>query len=280
MAARPFRFGASIINIGTSRSVWHARAREIEGLGYDVLLVNDHLGMAAPFPALVSAADVTGMRLGTYVLNAGVQHPAYLAREVADAHRLTEGRLELGLGAGYVEHEFTAAGLPFGTPGSRLRRLQQVLAETKELLLAEPDRPLPPIMIAAAGDRLLEYAARTADIISFPITAGFGPGTPEEALARRVDRVRTAAGDRFADLELNLFVAAVGAQVDDLDLSIVASASGRPAEELVDLPGVLVGSPRQIADKLGHYRDTYGISYVSVLEPHMHLFAEVIPLLR
>jgi probable F420-dependent oxidoreductase len=277
-----FRFGAGLIDVGGSRSAWHAHAREVEDLGYDILLVHDHLGMASPFPALVSAAEATttSLRLGTYVMNAGVASPAYLARDVADTYRLTDGRLELGLGTGYVEQEFTAAGLPFGSPGSRLRRLQQVVRETRELLLAEPDRPLPPVMIAAVGDRLLEFAAREADIVSFPITVGFGPGTPEEALAGRVERVRAAAGDRIADLELNLFVAGVGERVDDIDLSVIMAASGKSAEELADLPGVLVGSPRQIADKLLHYRDAYGISYVSVLGPSIRRFAEVIPLLR
>src|ERR1700754_4676440 len=105
MTDHPFRFGISLFNVG-SRSAWRARVREVEDLGYDVLQVADHLGMAAPFPALVAAADVTSIRLGTFVLNAGILHPAYLARDVADVYRLTDGRLELGLGAGYVQAEF------------------------------------------------------------------------------------------------------------------------------------------------------------------------------
>src|ERR1700753_3643168 len=121
MTTRPFRFGVSLFNVG-SRSAWRTRVREAEDLGYDVLQVTDHLGVAAPFPALVAAADVTNMRLGTYVLNAGILSPAYLARDVADVHRLTDGRLELGLGAGYVPAEFEAVGLPFGTGGERVRK--------------------------------------------------------------------------------------------------------------------------------------------------------------
>lgn len=280
MSDRPFRFGVSLFTVGGSRSAWHGRVRRAEDLGYDVLQVADHLGVPAPFPALVAAADVTSMRLGTYVLNAGVCSPAYLARDVADTHRLTDGRLELGIGTGYVEEEFTAAGLPFGTPGSRVRRLTEVVTQTRELLEAQADRPVPPIMVAGAGDRVLDFAARTADIVSFPITAGFGPGTPEQALAARVDRVRAAAGDRLPDLELNLFVAGVGERLADVDLSVVIAASGKSAEELADLPGVLVGSPRQIADKLLHYRAEHGISYISVIEPHLEAFAKVIPLLR
>jgi probable F420-dependent oxidoreductase len=280
MNVRSFRFGASLGHTGPSRSAWHARAREAEDLGYDVLQVPDHLGTTAPFPALVAAAEVTGIRLGTYVLNAGVVSPAYLARDVADTWRLTDGRLELGLGAGYVPDEFTAAGLPFGTPGSRLRKLEEVLTAVRDLLAAQADAPRPPIMLAGAGDRILTLAAGTADIVSFPITAGFGAGTPEQALAARVRRVRDAAAERIADIELNLFVAGAGHRVADIDLSVISAATGMSAEQLAELPGVLVGSPRQIADTLLRYREELGISYVSVLEDHMRMFAEVIPLLR
>ncbi|MFC7645574.1 TIGR03621 family F420-dependent LLM class oxidoreductase [Streptosporangium lutulentum] len=280
MNDRSFRFGASLLSAGPSRSTWRARVQEVEDLGYDVLQVPDHLGMMAPFPALVAAADVTGIRLGTYVLNAGVSSPAYLAREVADTYRLTDGQLELGLGAGYVPEEFAAAGLSFGTPGSRLRRLEEVLTGVRELLAAEADAPRPPIMLAGSGDRILSLAARNADIVSFPITAGFGAGTPEQALAARVQRVREAAGERITDIELNLFVAGVGRQVTDIDLSVISAATGMSPEQLADLPGVLVGSPQRIADDLLRYREEFGIGYISVLEPHMRTFAEVIPLLR
>jgi probable F420-dependent oxidoreductase len=280
MSVRPFRFGASLGNFSSSRSALSARVREVEDLGYDILQVPDHLGLVAPFPSLVAAAGVTSIRLGTYVLNAGVQTPAYLARDVADTWRLTDGRLELGLGAGYMQGEFAAAGLSFGTPGSRLRKLEEVITQTRKLLAAETDAPRPPIMVAGAGDRILALAAQVADIVSFPITAGFGPGSPEEALAARVRRVREAAGERIGDIELNLFVAGAGRKVKEIDLSVISAASGKSAEELAQLPGVLVGSPRQIADTLLRYRDEFGISYVSVLEDHMRVFAEVIPLLR
>jgi probable F420-dependent oxidoreductase len=280
MNVRPFRFGASLVNSAPSRSAWQARAREVEDLGYDILQVPDHLGMVSPFLALVAAADVTSIRLGTYVLNAGVWSPGYLARDVANTWGLTDGRLELGLGAGYMPDEFAAAGLPFGTPGSRLRKLEELLTETRKLLAAEAGAPRPPVMVAGSGDRILSLAARTVDIVSFPITAGFGPGRPEEVLAGRVQRVREAAGDRIADIELNLFVAGVGRRVVDIDLSVISAASGKPAEELAELPGVLVGSPRQIADTLLRYREEFGISYIGVLEDHMKAFAEVIPLLR
>lgn len=278
MIDHPFRFGVSMNSVG-SRSDWRKRVRDAEGMGYDVLQVADHLGKLSPFAALVAAADVTSMRLGTYVLNAGVVSPAYLARTVADVHRLTDGRLELGLGAGYVPDEFKAVGLPFGSGGERLAKLEQTLAGTRALLTAEADRPLPPVMLAGAGDRILRLAAREADIFSFAITAGITPGMePEDAFARRVGVLREAAGGR--DIELNLFVAGVGPSVDKLDLAIVRKAGGFDDAQLIRLPGVLVGSPGEIADRLRRYREEYGVSYISVLEPHMTTFADVIKELR
>ncbi|HSZ39096.1 MAG TPA: TIGR03621 family F420-dependent LLM class oxidoreductase [Trebonia sp.] len=280
MSTRPFRFGVSLLNAG-SRSSWRARVREAEDLGYDVLQVPDHLGTAAPFPALVAAADVTSMRLGTYVLNAGTLNPAYLARDVADVYRLTDGRLELGIGAGYVPAEFEAAGVPFGSGGERLRKLAATLSKTRELLATEADKPVPPIMLSGAGDRMLRLAGREADIFSFSVMAGLAPGAaPEDAFARRVQVLREAAGSRFGDVELNLFVAAVGASADQVDLSIIRNASGLTDDQLLQVPGVLVGSPDEIADRLVRYRETFGTSYISVLEPHMAAFAGVIKHLR
>jgi probable F420-dependent oxidoreductase len=274
---RSFRFGVSFLQVGSLLS-WQSRVREAEDLGYDVLQVPDHLGLAAPFPALVAAAAVSNLTVGTYVLNAGVLTPAYLAREAADTWRLTGGRLELGLGAGYVEAEFEAAGVPFGTPGSRLRKLTSLLTETSALLDAEDDKPNPPIMVAGVGDRILTMAAASADIISFPIQVGFGPGTPDENLGARAAFTREAAGGR--DIELNLFVAGVGDSPEAIDLSVLNKASGMTNEQLATLPGVLAGSPAEIAERLQRYRSEYGISYISVLEPHMAAFAKVIALLR
>lgn len=281
MTDHPFRFGVSLFTVG-SRSAWRARVREVEDLGYNVLQVADHLGLAAPFPALVAAADVTSeLRLGTYVLNAAIRSPAYLARDVADVYRLTDGRLELGLGAGYVPAEFEAVGQPFGSGGERLRKLKAVLAQTRTLLAAEPDKPLPPIMLAGAGDAMLRFAGREADIFSFSIMAGIAEGrSPREAFAERVRVLRGAAGERFDAIELNLFVAAVGESVEKADLSVVRQASGLSDAALVQLPGVLVGSPGEIAEQLLQYREEFGVSYISVLEPHMAAFAEVIKHLR
>ncbi|MEV4349308.1 TIGR03621 family F420-dependent LLM class oxidoreductase [Actinoplanes sp. NPDC049596] len=280
MTTAPFRFGVSLLKL-TSRSEWRARVRQAEDMGYDVLHVPDHLETPSPLVALVAAADATSMRLGTFVMNAGIVNPKYLARDVADVYRLTEGRLELGLGAGYVPAEFEAVGLPFGTGGERLQKLEAVLSTTRQLLAEEPDKPQPRIMLAGAGDRMLRLGARAADIFSFNIRAGLTEGmTPDQAFAHRIEILREAAGDRFADLELNLGAAAVAESLDDLDLEVIGKASGLDDTQLGQLPAVLVGSPREIADRLQRYREQHDVSYISVLEPHMNFFARVIKHLR
>jgi probable F420-dependent oxidoreductase len=281
MADHSFRFGVAMSTVG-SRATWLEKVRTAADLGYDTLQVPDHLGLAAPFPALVAAAEATStMRLGTFVLNTGLYHPWLLARDVADTHRLTDGRFELGLGTGYLEHEFAAAGVPFGSGAERLRHLADTLREVRERLAAEPDRPQPPILLAGAGRRLLELAGREADIVGFSVQAAVTTGVrPERALADRIAVVRAAAGDRFAGLELNLIIGAVGPAPAELDLTIARAATGLPDEQLLALPSVLCGPAQEIADRLRRYRDEFGITYYGVLEPHMAAFAPIIALLR
>ncbi|MEV6844847.1 TIGR03621 family F420-dependent LLM class oxidoreductase [Actinoplanes sp. NPDC051411] len=281
MPDRTFRFGVALGAVG-SRVAWLDKVRTAADLGYDVLQVPDHMGLAAPFPALMAAAEAgTTMRVGTFVLNAALYHPWVLARDVADTHRLTGGRFELGLGTGYLQHEFAAAGVPFGSGATRLRHLAETVREVRERLAAEPDRPDPPLLLAGAGRRLLELAGREADIVGFSIHAAVEPGVrPERALADRIALVRAAAGDRFEDLELNMIVGAVGRDRAELDLTIARAATGLPDDELLGLPSVLCGPERDLADRLRHYRSEFGITYYGVLEPDMAAFARVIPLLR
>jgi probable F420-dependent oxidoreductase len=264
--ARDFRFGIGLWP-KDSRSEWQDTARRVEGLGYDVLHVPDHLGAPAPFPALVSAAEVTTIRLGTFVLNAGFYKPALLARDVAELDKLSDGRFELGLGTGYVRAEFEAAELPFPGAGRRVDHLEHVTANMREHL------PSVPILIAGNGDRVLTIAAQQAHIIGI---AGGG------ALGERVEFVRGAAGGRFDELELNLAITAVphdSSGVPNLSLAR-RYAQGASDEELLKLPGVLSGTPRDIADTLRRHRDTYGVTYFSVQERHAESFAKVIAELR
>lgn len=138
-----------------------------------MILVPDHLGMVAPFPALVAAAEATERpRLGTFVLNAGFWNPTLLAREVATTDALTGGRLELGLGTGYVRAEHDTAGLPYGSPRERVDHLLRTVEELDRLLGSAEQQPQPmqkrvPLLIGANGDRMLRLTAEHADIAAF-----------------------------------------------------------------------------------------------------------------
>src|SRR5689334_3204339 len=154
-SSRPFRFGVNLLAPAPLEE-WRAKCRRAEELGYDVILVPDHLGMPAPFPALVAAAAATERpRLGTFVLNAGFWNPALLAREVATTDALTGGRLELGLGTGYVEAEHETAGLPWGSPGERVDHLRHTVEELDRILGSDEFQPRPvqqprvPLLIGA-----------------------------------------------------------------------------------------------------------------------------------
>jgi probable F420-dependent oxidoreductase len=256
---------------------WQAKARQAEDLGFDVLLVADHLGMAAPIPALVSAAGATtDLKMGTFVLNAGFYPPVLLARDVETTCCLTGNRFELGLGTGYNEAEFDAAGLPFLGPGERIQHVATTVGELREQL-----SPMPPLMLAGNGDRMLRLAAREADIVGISISTLADGEDGERALAHRVDVVRAEAGDRLPDIELNLFVFMVQVTTGAPDLTL--SRAIRPDltdEEILALPNVLVGSAEALAEKLLHYRDVYDLSYFAILEPNMTDFAKVMALLR
>ncbi|MFD7663585.1 LLM class F420-dependent oxidoreductase [Streptomyces sp. NPDC059788] len=288
---RPFRFGVNMISI-ESGAEWRQRCRRAEDLGYDVVLVPDHLGWPAPFPALVAAAEATERpRLGTFVLNAGFWNPALLARETATTDLLTDGRLELGLGTGYVRAEHDSAGLPWGTPGERVDHLTRTVEEL-DRLLGDPEhtpktaqRPRPPLLIGGNGPRMLRLAARYADIVAF--TGGrAAPGKPEgtlellppDALEDTLTVYRKAAADRAAPAELNILVQQVLVTDDRRATArdIAGHAIGVDEEQALRIPTFLIGTARQMAEQLREHRERYGFSYITVLDPFMEAFAPVI----
>lgn len=270
--ARQFRFGIGLRSIRSADRL-REKVRQFADLGYDVVHFPDHLGAPAPFPAMVAAADAApGIRVGTYVLNAAFYRPALLARDVADVDVLCDGRLELGLGTGYVREEFDAAGIPYPSAGQRVAHLNDTVDYLKTAT------PTVPLLIAGNGDKVLTLAARHADIIGFSA----GDSRADDPLAERIAFVRNAAGPRFESLELNLAITAVptdSSGIPDLTLTR-AYAPGRCDEELLTMPSVLSGSPRQIADTLLAQRETYGITYFTVQDYHGKYFAQVIAALR
>ncbi|MVO88351.1 TIGR03621 family F420-dependent LLM class oxidoreductase [Streptomyces sp. p1417] len=309
--SRPFRFGVNMMTPAAGKE-WRAKCRRAEALGYDVILVPDHLGMPAPFPAVVAAAEATERpRVGTFVLNAAFWNPTLLAREVATTDALTGGRLEVGLGTGYVQAEFDAAGVPWGTPGERVSALVAAVEAVDGLsappgqtpgppaspeqapqLPASPEqapgplqRPRPPLLIGGNGDRVLKVVAEHADIAAFT-GARAEPGDPNgaltvltaEALDDRVATYRRLAAARPAPAELNVLVQLVEV-TPDRRAAIRPSLALVPhltEDEALDLPILLIGTVRQLAEQLRAQRERYGFSYITVLEPAMEAFGPVI----
>ncbi|MEU8846376.1 LLM class F420-dependent oxidoreductase [Streptomyces sp. NPDC048564] len=292
---RPFRFGVNLMTSAPADE-WRAKCRRAEELGYDVILVPDHLGMPAPFPALVAAAEATERpRLGTFVLNAGFWNPALLAREVATTDALTGGRLELGLGAGYVQAEHDSAGLPFGTPRERVDHLRRTVEELDRLLGAESYQPQPtqqprvPLLVGGNGDRMLRLTAEHADIAAFggaypdpkSSTGRLLPVTAEQ-LDERVARYRKFAAGRPEPAELNLLLQMVTV-TEDREAVLQPLLDRVPEltlEQALALPIVLTGSLDQITEQVLAQRERYGFSYLTVLEPYMEAFAPVMARLR
>jgi probable F420-dependent oxidoreductase len=273
LVAKDFRFAMSM-RFFKSRERLVEKAKRAEDAGFDVLCVPDHLGAAAPFPTLTAVAIVTTrMRVSMYVLNAAFYKPALLSRDLQALDVLSDGRLEIGLGTGYVREEFEAAELPYPSAGARVDYLEHMTTYLKE------HHPTTPILIAGNGDRVLTIAARYADIIGL---TGAKVRAADDPLTERVEFVRQAAGDRFHALELNLAITAVPAEGETVpDLSMTRRyAAGMSDEEILAMHSVLTGSPREMADTLSEYREKYGVTCITVQDNHLDNFAKVIAELR
>lgn len=268
---RAFRFGVQGSPAPTEPA-WSDVARRAEDHGYDVLSMPDHLdGTLAPLVALAYAAAVTDrIHLGTTVLAADFRNPAVLVDEVRTLDELSRGRVELGLGAGWRAADYEVAGLPFARAGERIDRLAAVVDAVRAGL-----GPVVPLMLGGGGRRMLGLAARVADIVGIVtvnrggMAGGLGESGTWAATQEKVAWIREAAGDRFADLELNVRVWAAE-----------ADAAASLGTEAARSPHVMAPTPRAMADKLLRQRDETGISYVTVSVGFLDDFAPVMELLR
>ncbi|HVV09718.1 TIGR03621 family F420-dependent LLM class oxidoreductase [Amycolatopsis sp.] len=260
MPDRLFRFGLVATSTGSARE-WTKLAQQAENLGFSTLLMPDGVGIQSAFPALAAAAATTErLRFGNFVLAAPLRPPGLVAWETASLDQLSEGRFELGLGAGRPDgaHNADVLGVPYGTAGSRVRQVAEIIDTVDRLLVQDKafqavQRPRPPIMVAGGGDKLLTLAARRADIV-----AVHGDGT-EEGLAGRLGLVREAAGDRFGELELSVNVFAVG----DEELPPFVRQFGVDPARAKENQHVSVLTGDSPADVLRRRRDEFGISYVT-----------------
>jgi probable F420-dependent oxidoreductase len=319
MGRPPFRFAVQATNAAGARE-WRDTARKVQDLGYSTLFLADHyLGPGpaqraartprqdlAPIAAMATAAAVTEtLRIGCRVFCVDYHVPAVLAKEAATLDLLSDGRLELGIGAGWSGVEYTAIGLEFDRPGRRISKLEEVI----ELIKAHFDgselaiggefvnvhgyagrprpvqRPHPPIIIGGGGRRVLGLAAREADIVSIsnvPFVESNDAGqSPHEEARRRIGYVQAAAPERFDTLEVEsspYFTEITDDQ--DSALAELASKTQIPTEVLRDHPNVLIGSPATVADVLLSRRDELGVNYVTVQQSQAEAFAPVVSRLR
>ena len=305
---QPFRFGVNVRS-AKSRAEWQETARKIEGLGYATLTLPDHLTeLIAPMAALVSAAEATTtLRVGTNVLNNDLRHPVLVAREAAAVDLLTDGRLQLGLGAGSIQAEYEQAGLGFDRGRTRVERLAEAVTIIKGLLKGEEvtfagrhyhvtghtigplpvQRPHPPILIGGNGPRLLALAAREADIVGLSgLTFRNGGAVPPDlsgwrvsSLDERVELMREIAGEeRYSRLEINALVQRVIVTDDRRGAAeeLTSRWTQLTPDEILQSPYVLIGSVDQMVEDIQARRKRWGISYYVVHEPYLEDFAPIV----
>ena len=313
---KPFRFAVQSFN-ARSGAEWAERARKAEALGYSALHLADHLlgpGPAltranhpeqnlAAIPAMAYAAAVTStLKIGCRVFCIDYHNPLVLIKSAATIDHLSDGRVEFGLGAGWIEDEYEAVGLSFDPPRQRIDRLGDVIAGVRAFVSDEEITlhndtlrwqefsgvPKPkgglPLMIGGGSPRILRLAGREANIVSLNFNNRSGKIGPdgvqlssEAETLKKVGWVKEGAGDRLEELELEIG-AYFTVVADDPAPAIAqfAQVFGFSPEDMARHPHALFGSPQAIADELERRRSAFGISYVTVPDTAMEAFAPVV----
>lgn len=304
---RTFRFGVMAPAAESARE-YRETAQRAEALGYSTLYVPDHFvdHPFGPFPAMAMAAEATTtLRVGSLVLGNDYRHPVVLARDAATLDLLSGGRLELGVGAGWMTVDYEKAGMPLDPPGVRIARLAEALAIVKGLMADGPctfsgehyritdlegmpkpvQRPHPPIVVGGGGKKVLSLAAREADIVGINANLRGGkaddpsnaPSMNPASTDEKLGWVRDAAGSRFADLEIQAFAGFVHFTDDSAGLaSAMAPAFDASPEEVLDSPVGLVGTVEEMIETLERRRERWQMTYHVVNDEVMEQFAPVV----
>lgn len=302
---KPFRFGVQLAT-STGRAHWIDQAKRAEDLGYSVATMPDHFTeQLAPVPALQSVLEnTTSLRAGALVFDNDYKHPVVLAKELSTMDVLSDGRVEIGLGAGWMISDYEQTGMTLDRAGIRIDRFVEGLAVIKGCMAPGPfsfegehytiadydglplpvQQPRPPIIIGGGGPRVLSIAAREADIVGVNCTLHAGvlgsdaiATMSAEAVTAKVAVVADAAGDRISEIEMNIRTFFVGVTDDRAGaLSSIARMISGDEGMLDSSPFALVGSTAKIAEDLIERRDRYGFSYVIVGADELESFAPVV----
>jgi len=314
---RPFRFGVHTSDAQTGEE-WAAAARRYETLGFSTLLLRDHFDhQLAPIVAMTAAACATEtLRVGCLVFANDYRHPLVLAKELATLDRLSGGRVEVGLGAGWMASDYAQAGLAFDAPGDRVTRMQEAIGIMKSFFGGGPvdfsgvhyqiaghemyppsvQQPHPPILIVAGGPRMTRFAAAEGDIVAINPATKSNEAWAEQNLAdasadavdRKIDALREAAGRRYDTIELQIVVPFV-VITDDRDGTAQAIADSLPSPDpsidvnaatVLESPYVLIGTEDQICDTLVERRQRWDLSYVVFNDDSVETVAPIVDRLR
>jgi probable F420-dependent oxidoreductase len=317
-SVRPFRFSVQAFH-ATSLAEWTDTARQAEDLGYATLFTTDHyfgpgtiseqsghrpVDVAPIAASMAAAAVTTTLRVGCRVFCVDYHHPVVLAKELATLDMLSGGRLEVGVGAGWVALEYEGLGIPMDRPGVRIERVKQVVEVMKqhwggedldiEMSLVHASgfagrplpvqKPHPPILIGGGSPKILRLAGAAADIVSINFNNAAGKlgassvaSSAAEATAQKLGWIQEGAGTRFDEIELE-----IGAYFISIQENYAAAADamaqrfGIPTPDLLDHPHALIGTVDAVCERLERLRELFGISYISVAQRNMAEFAPVV----
>jgi probable F420-dependent oxidoreductase len=292
-----FRFSLQMSRVN-GRDAWLSGAARAEDLGYDLIMTADHLtACAPPLIALMSAAQATSViRLGTLVINNDLRHPSVLAREAIALDVLSDGRFELGIGAGWARDEYQRSGLRFDPASVRIARMAESAGLLRRLLDGEvvehagehyqmrgerceqrPAQAHVPLIIGGGGPVLLAAAARIADTVAI---SAVGRDRRAEHVDRQIEWIRHAAAGRTPEIQLLVHTALVSPRRSDAEEALAARLPELSATEALESPYALVGSPDAIAEKLMAQHDRWGITHYTVRADAMTTFAPVLTRMR
>jgi probable F420-dependent oxidoreductase len=304
MSTRPMRF-ATQSGSAPSGQEWIDRAKRLEVLGYDTLAMPDHMigGAWAAMSALAVAATVTQkMRVGTLVVDNDFRNPTVFARECATVDVLTNGRFELGLGAGWLDRDYQSTGIPFARGRVRVARLAEAVTLMKRLFTEEQvtfagkyykvekaecrpkpiQQPYPPILIAGGGPDILALAGREANIVAIvaPGITGSGKVPPEkftlDTMREQIGLVREAAGARVGEIELSMFLDCILTDDREKTIGDLAKKAKVEPDALSNSAYRGIGTLQEIRDHIVRVRDAIGITYFCLRGPDVESLGPIV----